>query len=164
MAGHLCGCGWLRAAARGAPQMPEGAEAKTCPQWLHRRIDRPDGGGCQRRAQRCERLRRPPGNRTPHLRQPCHHVAQRHKAVRHDSRQSPLQTRHPFLGVTRSALVTHIPQCMKLKLIGTQYPVHTCPDKRRQDKNGHNTPIARDIQQLRVITAGLSSKQHTNTK
>ena len=45
VAGHPGGCGWLRvsgghAAARGAPQVPEGGEAKPRPKRLQANIDR----------------------------------------------------------------------------------------------------------------------------
>ena len=59
VAGHPCGHGWLRASgghavARGAPQVPEGDEAKPRPERLQVRIDRPGAVvASEERAPRC---------------------------------------------------------------------------------------------------------------
>ena len=80
VAGHPCGRGWLRAsgrraAARGAPQVPEGGEAKPRPERLQVQIDRPGAVVASEEHRRGDRRRRPPNDRTPHLRRPCHHRA-----------------------------------------------------------------------------------------
>ena len=93
MAGDPCGRGWLRAsvsggraAARGAPQLPKGGQAKARPERLQLRGDRPGAVIASEEHRRGDRRRRPPNDRTPHLRHPCHHRA-RNDTVQKDVTQ-----------------------------------------------------------------------------
>ena len=70
---HPRGHEWLRAssgraAARGAPQEPEGGEAKPRPERLQHRGDRPGAVVASEEHRRCNQRRRPPNDRTPHMR------------------------------------------------------------------------------------------------
>ena len=66
--------------------MPEGGEAEPRPERLQLRINRPGAVVASEEHRRGDRRRRPANDRTPHLRQPCHHRA-RNDTVQKDVTQ-----------------------------------------------------------------------------